>query len=123
MAGGGFGIGFQTVAHLMQHTAARVVVLDVDVSQLTTLEQDYPDRLWATTGDITKSEDRERMKWLALQKLQTIESLVITVGIIGEIERIATFSPDRLARTFEVNVFGPILLVSINILYWRLQFR
>lgn len=114
IAGGGSGIGFQTVAFLLQHTTARLVVLDVDVSQLTALQQDYPGRLWRIAGDITWSEDRERTKSLALQKLRTIESLVITAGVIGEIGRIASFSPERLARTFEINLIGPILLVCID---------
>lgn len=114
VAGGGSGIGLQTVADLLQHTAARVVVLDVNVSQLTALQEDYPARLWAVAGDITKREDRERTKQLALQKLQTIESLVITTGVIGDIERIASLRPERLARTFDVNLIGPIMLVSIS---------
>lgn len=115
LAGGGSGIGLQAVADLLQHTAARLVVLDPDVSRLAVLEQKYPGRLWTITGDITKSEDRERTKELALRKLQRIESLVITSGVIGELQRIASLSPDRLARTFDINVFGPLLLVSIDI--------
>jgi NAD(P)-dependent dehydrogenase (short-subunit alcohol dehydrogenase family) len=115
VAGGGLGIGFQTVTYLLQHTAAKLVVLDVDISKLTVLQPEYPDRLWAIAGDITNRGDREKFKELALQKLQTITSLVITAGVIGEIERIASFSPDRLVKTFNINLIGPILLVGFAI--------
>lgn len=115
VAGGGLGIGFQTVTYLLQHTAAKLVVLDIDISKLAVIQREYPDRLWAIVGDITKTGDREKFRKLALQKLQTITSLVITAGVIGEIERIASFSPDRLVKTFDINVIGPMLLVSIAI--------
>jgi NAD(P)-dependent dehydrogenase (short-subunit alcohol dehydrogenase family) len=63
--------------------------------------------------DITSSADRATAYDVAIGKMGKIDSLLICVGVLGEIHRIASIEPNKLRNIFEVNTFGPLFMIRV----------
>lgn len=111
VVGGGLGIGAHITDFLLHQHKAKVVVFGLDVSPaVETLEKN--NELLVVRGDATKSETIARARDAAVEYMGGVDSLVITLGVIGQIERAVNLDIESMRRTFEINFIAPVQLVS-----------
>lgn len=112
IVGGGSGIGEKVTQSIIRYSAAQVVVFGLHISdEIAALQKTETGRLWSVKGDITSPEDRQTALAVCIEKMGKIDSLVISAGVMGEIQRVADQSPTGLRSDFEINFFGPMEMV------------
>lgn len=113
MVGGGQGIGGAITQNLVEKYGAKVVVLSLQVDpaieQLRQLE-----RIWLIEGDATSSTVLSETFDAVETYLGGLDALVITMGVLGEIETVANLDMSKFRQAFEINVFAPIAIVRID---------
>ena len=110
VAGGGLGIGQFITKYLVEKHGAKVVVLGLHVSD-SVAELEAQGEIRVVRGDATKSEIRKQTMDVVSQYLGGLDSLIVTLGIIDEIEKVAHLDVSKLRNTFEINFFAPVQLV------------
>lgn len=111
VVGGGLGIGAKVTEFLLQRHRARVVVLGLDICQ-EVADMESNNDLRIICGDITSADVRAETRNVVLGFMGGLDSLVCTVGIVGEIQLLRSMNPETIQRAYSVNVFAPMLLVS-----------
>lgn len=113
VAGGGLGMGQFITEYLVNKYNARVVVFGLHVSDsIAALEK--AGKIHVVRGDATKAEATDQAMKAVQEHLGGLDSLVITMGVMGEIERFGKSDMDRMRSTFEIDVFVPMALVSLK---------
>ncbi|EXJ94379.1 hypothetical protein A1O1_02773 [Capronia coronata CBS 617.96] len=109
VVGGGLGIGQKVTQYLLQHHTAKVVVFGLHVApELGPLAS--TGRLHIVQGDATSDAARAQAREAVLEFMGGIDTLVITVGVMGEIQRLGGMSSVKLLQTYSINVFAPMLM-------------
>jgi NAD(P)-dependent dehydrogenase (short-subunit alcohol dehydrogenase family) len=115
IVGGGQGIGLETTRSILSTspTTTKIVVFGLHAdSELAWISGEYPGRVWIILGDVTVAADRQRAVDTCLKELGSIDTLVYCAGVITPIERIEHVNIEAVKRTFDVNVFGAMAMVS-----------
>lgn len=115
IVGGGQGIGWEvTKAILNLSLQARVAIfgyhLEDDIRKLSARTNGRVSVI--LKGDVTSNEDRQSFIGQCLKEMGGIDTLVFTAGVITPIERIEKLDMEEVKRTFDVNVFGCMSMVS-----------
>ncbi|KAK6069719.1 short-chain dehydrogenase [Seiridium cupressi] len=107
VVGGGSGIGQHITDNLIHKHNAKVLVFSLDVAPVV---QEWEDqgKLHIVKGDATKPEVSQQAYQATQEYLGGLDSLVVTVGVMGQIERTEKVDIDSMRRTFEINVFAPV---------------
>jgi NAD(P)-dependent dehydrogenase (short-subunit alcohol dehydrogenase family) len=104
VVGGGLGMGLKVTQYLLGHHGAKVVVFGLHIAQELQIVS-RNSRLKVIKGDVTSGEARKQLF------MGGLDCLVWTVGVMGEIQRLVGMSSETLIRTYDINVFAPILMV------------
>jgi len=111
VVGGGRGIGQYVTEYLIKRHHARVVILSQDVSEdVQQLAEE--NQLAIVQGDATNAQIQKQTLEKVSSFLGGLDSLVLTIGVIGEIETIARLDLERFRRTLAINLLAPVELVS-----------
>lgn len=110
VVGGGMGIGQFVTEFLVQKHAAKVVVLGLDVSE-SVQQLEKANKLCVVRGDATEPTTQGRAMSTVSEYLGGLDALVITLGILGEVETVARLDIEKMRRAFEINFFAPVQLV------------
>jgi NAD(P)-dependent dehydrogenase (short-subunit alcohol dehydrogenase family) len=111
VVGGGQGIGAAVTQNLVEKHGAKVVVLSLQVDPA--IEQlGQLDKIRLIQGDATSSTVLGETFDTVETYLGGLDALVITMGVLGEIETVANLDMNRFRQAFETNVFTPIAIVS-----------
>lgn len=112
VVGGGLGIGDCITDFLVRKHNAKVVVQSLHVS-------DRVERLARqgqivlVHGDATKTGVLDQTFNAVEESLGGLDALVITMGVIGEIETVSRMDMSKMRAAFEVNLFVPVQLVRV----------
>lgn len=110
VVGGGSGIGEHVTKFLVGRHGAKVVVLGLhiteDIRQLAREE-----RVRFVQGDATTDDIQKQAFQMVSDYLSGLDALVITQGVLGEIETVGKLDVEQMRRAFEVNFFTPVQLV------------
>lgn len=110
VVGGGMGIGQFTTEFLVQKHGAKVVVLGLDISEsVQQLEKEK--KLCIVRGDATELDTQGLAQSAVSNYLGGLDALVITLGILGEVETVARLDIEKMRKAFEINFFAPVQLV------------
>lgn len=116
VVGGGSGIGEHVTKFLLSRHGAKVAVLGLhiteDISQLA-----LKNKLRLIQGDATTPDVQQQALKLVSDYLGGLDALVITQGVLGEIETIGNLEVEQMRRAFEINLFTPVQLVRSSYLY------
>jgi len=116
IVGGGSGIGEKVTEIVIRYSTAQVVVFGLHISEeVAALEKTESGRLWTVKGNITSPADRQKALAVCIEKMGGIDSLVISAGVMGEIQRIADQTSIGLRSDFEINFFGPMEMTQLII--------
>lgn len=113
VVGGGLGIGETITEYLIRQHAAKVVVLGLHISDsLKALQSTASTQLRILQGDITCAATRDEARAAVLEFMGGLDSLVITVGVMGEVQRLRNMNMSGLQRAYDINLFAPMAVVS-----------
>lgn len=106
ITGAGSGIGRAT-AHALARRGARVVVTDIDGDRARTVAGELGDQGVAAVCDVTRPEDLEAVRDLALDRFGRVDIVMNNVGIlaVGPVEDIPL---DAWQRVIDVNLLGVV---------------
>lgn len=114
--GGGLGIGLGTTKFLLQNTASstKLIVFTLHAADELTksLMEQHADRLFLILGDVTDANDRQKAVRTCIEVAGSLDTLVYSAGVMTPIMRIDAVDVDAVRKTYEVNVFGIIEMVS-----------
>jgi NAD(P)-dependent dehydrogenase (short-subunit alcohol dehydrogenase family) len=112
ITGAGSGIG-RAVARGFIEEGARVVGLDVSAQRLAALQQEFPDRLAISCGDVRSFADNAKAVRLALDRFGALNVFVGNAGVWDGRRRLTDLSERELSEGFDelfaVNVKGYLL--------------
>ena len=115
MTGAGNGIGLAITEGLLKSAkVAHIVAVDLQTRQLETLEKDSAGRLHILQGDVTQNKTNERAVQLAVEKGGQVNSIILNAAVVRPIGPLAKLALDDWKKTFDVNFFSSIDLVSIS---------
>lgn len=110
VAGGGLGIGQFITEFLVNKHGAKVVVLGLHISD-SVAKLETQGKIRVVRGDATKPEVHKQTVDVVSEYLGGLDSLIITLGVIAEIERVERLDISKLRNTYEINFFAPVQLV------------
>ncbi|MDW6065536.1 SDR family oxidoreductase [Streptomyces sp. FXJ1.4098] len=112
VSGGGSGIGRAT-AHSLARRGARVVVTDRDGDRADTVAGELGERGIAAVCDVTRLEDLQAVRDLALERFGRVDIVMNNVGIlaVGPVQDIPL---DAWQRVIDVNLLG---IVRSNLVF------
>ncbi|MFI1337505.1 SDR family oxidoreductase [Streptomyces sp. NPDC020845] len=112
VTGGGSGIGRAT-AHSLARRGARVVVTDRDGDRADTVAGELGERGIAAVCDVTRLEDLQAVRDLALERFGRVDIVMNNVGIlaVGPVQDIPL---DAWQRVIDVNLLG---IVRSNLVF------
>ncbi|KAF4439157.1 hypothetical protein FACUT_4339 [Fusarium acutatum] len=114
ITGGGNGIGLATVKKLLASTkVAHVLVIDINVSNLATLAQQYPKKLHIVCGDVTKQSDSLKAVKTLIEKAGSISDLILNAGTFKPVGELPTITIEAWKATFDVNFFSVVHMVRL----------
>lgn len=123
VVGGGMGIGEHITKFLLQQHHAKVVIFSLYVTEELQKSISANSQIRIVQGDATSEDDRAKAMEAVHSFLGGLDSLICTVGIMGQVQRVAQMSPESIVRTYSVNVFAPISLVRCRALHPTLSRR
>lgn len=110
VVGGGSGIGEHVTKFLLSRHGAKVAVLGLHVTEdIHQLARE--DKVRFIQGDATTPDVQKQALQLVDDYLGGLDALVVTQGVLGEIETIGDLDMEKMRRAFEVNLFTPMQLV------------
>jgi NAD(P)-dependent dehydrogenase (short-subunit alcohol dehydrogenase family) len=113
VVGGGQGIGAAVTQNLVEKYGAKVVVLSLQVDPA--IEQlGQLDKIRLIQGDATSSTVLGETFDAVETYLGGLDALVITMGVLGEIETVANLDMNKFRQAYEINLFTPIAIVRIH---------
>ena len=110
VVGGGSGIGEHVTDFLLHRHNAKVAVLGLNMTE-NILQLAEEKRIRFIQGDATKADVQNQALQMVSDYLGGLDALVITQGILGEIELVGDLDVDKMRRAFEINLFTPVQLV------------
>ena len=114
VVGGATGIGRAVVERFVAE-GARVAVLDLDPSPLSTLAARYPGSVVMVSGDAAQPGSAERLVITTARAYGRVDTLVCCAGRFDFHAPVTSLAPDALAAAFDelfaVNVKGTLLAV------------
>lgn len=114
VVGGGSGIGEHVTHFLLNRHGAKVAVLGLHITEgISQLARDNKIRF--IQGDATTPGVQKQALELVSDYLCGLDALVITQGVLGDIETIGSLDVEKMRRAFEINVFTPVQLVRFFI--------
>lgn len=109
------GIGDCVTDFLVRKHDAKVVVQSLQVSERIKHLADQG-KIYLVQGDATRSAVLDQTLNAVTEHLGSLDALVVTLGIIGEIETVGRLDIDKMRAAFDVNFFVPVQLVSQPVL-------
>jgi NAD(P)-dependent dehydrogenase (short-subunit alcohol dehydrogenase family) len=73
------------------------------------------ERLRIVEGDVTVEEDRELAVQTCFNHFGGLDTLVYCAGVITPIQRLEKLDMEAVKRSFDINVFGAMSMVSNNL--------
>ncbi|KAL2202844.1 NAD(P)-binding protein [Sarocladium strictum] len=111
VVGGGQGIGAAVTQNLVEKYGAKVVVLSLQVDPA--IEQlGQLDKIRLIQGDATSSTVLGETFDAVETYLGGLDALVITMGVLGEIETVANLDMNKFRQAYEINLFTPIAITQ-----------
>lgn len=89
-----------------------MVVLARSRAPLEELKDQYPKQVRVVTGDMADFSIAKRAAELASSEFGQIDGLVINHGLLSPVTRIADSKVEEWKRSFDINFFSAIELVS-----------
>ncbi len=112
ITGAGSGVGSAT-AHSFARRGARVVVTDIDGDRAATVAAELGDHAVAVRCDVTRQEDLETARDVALERFGRVDVVMNNVGVlaVGPVEAIPL---EAWQRSIDINLLG---VVRSNIVF------
>ena len=117
IVGGGEGIGLEiTKAILAASSTAEIVVFGLHMNpELRAHSEEPRSRVSLCCGDVTSKSYRKKALDTCFNEFGGIDTLVYCAGVITPIERIERIDIEDVKRAYDVNVFGAMAMVHLNI--------
>ncbi|TVY64743.1 putative oxidoreductase [Fusarium oxysporum f. sp. cubense] len=114
ITGGGNGIGLATVQKLLaSDKVTHVLVIDINVSNLAPLAQQYPRKLHIVCGNVTKQSDSLKAVNTLIEKAGSISDLILNAGTFKPVVQLPTITIEAWKATFDVNFFSIVHMVRL----------
>ena len=107
------GIGL-AIARYLLHSGNNVVVLARSRAPLEELKDQYPKQVRVVTGDMADFSIAKRAAELATSEFGQIDGLVINHGLLSPVTRVADSKVEEWKKSFDINFFSAIELVSFS---------
>jgi NADP-dependent 3-hydroxy acid dehydrogenase YdfG len=117
IVGGGQGIGLETTKAILSQASptARIVAFGLHADpELDSLSNAYSDRVKTVIGDVTSASDRSKAVETCVKEFGGIDTLVYTAGVITPIQRIEKVDMEAVKKAYDVNVFGTMAMVGLE---------
>jgi 2,3-dihydroxy-2,3-dihydrophenylpropionate dehydrogenase len=112
VTGGGSGLGRALVERLLAE-GARVGVLERDGAKAQRVEADFPGRVVAVTGDVTRYEDNAAAVARTVDAFGKLDTFVGNAGVFDYFATLPQLAPEQISPAFDelfgVNVKGYLL--------------
>ncbi|EXA33666.1 hypothetical protein FOQG_15469 [Fusarium oxysporum f. sp. raphani 54005] len=103
ITGGGNGIGLATVKkRLASAKVTHLLIIDIGVSNLTPLAQQYPRKLHIVCGNETKQSDSLKAVNTLIEKAGSISDLILNAGTFKPVGQLPTITIEAWKATFDV---------------------
>ncbi|KAG6999110.1 Short-chain dehydrogenase/reductase SDR [Fusarium oxysporum f. sp. vasinfectum] len=103
ITGGGNGIGLATVKkRLASAKVTHLLIIDIGVSNLTPLAQQYPRKLHIACGNETKQSDSLKAVNTLIEKAGSISDLILNAGTFKPVGQLPTITIEAWKATFDV---------------------
>ncbi|PWN51365.1 NAD(P)-binding protein [Violaceomyces palustris] len=121
LTGASRGLGLSVANLLLSNPSSSVNVISVSrskSSQLSQLEEDYPDRFVAFQGDVSSESDNAKAVQLAIQKWSRLDALILNAGI-ANLSKIQDLTAESFAHQLSVNTVSLITTVRAALPYLK----
>jgi NAD(P)-dependent dehydrogenase (short-subunit alcohol dehydrogenase family) len=116
VVGGTSGIGYAITQSILSspylHLNAKVIAFGLLESTKLDFTKQQRERLRIVEGDVTEEEDRELAIKTCFDVFGGLDTLIYSAGVITPIERIEKVDVEKIKRSFDINVFGAMSMVS-----------
>jgi NAD(P)-dependent dehydrogenase (short-subunit alcohol dehydrogenase family) len=120
VVGGTSGIGYAITQSILSSPFlplnAKVIAFGLLESTKLDFTKQQRERLRIVEGDVTVEEDRELAIQTCFDVFGGLDTLIYCAGVITPIERMEKVDVEKIKRSFDVNVFGAMSMVSSRLI-------